>query len=440
MSARAINISREDVGNEKPFIGNARPISVTDQDMNRFHSLINAPLKGLYKGALDIAKILPLSAQGPNIIPYLLTGKSIWPKKAHQAFEKGIQKGEEYLEEALPTRPEVAESILERFGKIAPYALGGPETLLAKGLRSGLSALAGQATEELGGGPLEQGIAEVVPFGLPSLARKIIPKSAEQKAIVSLGRQHGLTEEQLAPLMPETQKRRTFGKFAHAGEGAQESVKETHKGVQQIYQFLASSPQAKQFLSNRQLHKFAIDMNAIGKKLPHAVRSQLQHDAVDLVQAAMSKGGLSGEELFNFYHDISSRYNIGRSQLELFKNPIRDALKSIDPNLAKDFETVNKMFKKSLQIGRILKPSEYEHLISLGEAYELGASAANLDPQRLTKLLGFVGFRKLSEKMLTSPRLQNLIFKSQIAVKQNQLPLLKKIGEELQKEFEDHSE
>jgi hypothetical protein len=50
-------------------------------------------------------------------------------------------------------------------------------------------------------------------------------------------------------------------------------------------------------------------------------------------------------------------------------------------------------------------------------------------------MLGFVGFRKLSEKMLTSPRLQNLIKKSQIAIEKNNLPLLEKAGNTILNEF-----
>ena len=442
MSARAIDFSSDvQRGQEQTSIGSARPISLNEKDINRFRSLISAPVKGMYKGAIDIGRMLPILLQGPNLVPYLLTGHSVLPKDIEKKYKQGLQKGEEFIEQTLPTRPEFLESALERGGKLLPAGLaavatGGSSLLPQLGL-AGAAGLAGQTVEEFGGGPFLQSLAEVAPYAGPSLARKIVASSAEQKKILDLGRSKGLTEEQLAPLMPETAKKRFFGKFAHTSESTKDTLKTTRQGVQNIYDIIETGPDAKKILPQQHFQKFASDMSAIGRKMPYNIRAQLKNDAEDFVKSVMAKGGATGEELMNFYHDISSRYNLGRTQLELFKGPIKDALKIIDPKMAHDFETVNRMYAKSLEIGRILKPSQYEQLISLGEAYELGAAAANLDAGRLRKILGFLGFRKLSEKMLTSPRLQNLIKKSQIAIEQNNLPLLKKAGDQILNEFKE---
>lgn len=439
MSARPIDFSYEP--DEERKVGNARPISFDEKDISRFRSIISAPIKGLIKGGIDVAKFIPklVNFHPGQIIPYAISKKSLLPKQIEEPIQQGLEKAEQFSEEMLPTRPEFLESGLERGGKLAGPVLVGAATggggLLPGLISSAIGGFAGQGIEEAGGGPLLQALGEISPFAAPSLARKIIPASAEQAKFLAFGRGKGLSEEQLAPLMPESAKKRFFGKLASSNENTQDILKGTREGLQNIFQSVERSPQAKQFLSQKELNKFAIDMNALGKKMPFNIRSQLKNDAKDLVNAAKQKGGVSGEELMNFYHDISSRYNLGRSQLELFKNPIRSALKSINPEMASDFDTVNKMYQKSIQIGRILKPSQYEQLISLGEAYETGAAIGGLDPGRLIKILGMVGFRKFSEKMLTSPRLQNLIKKTQVAIEKNKLPLIKELGEQILREY-----
>lgn len=429
MTARSLDIPLDEP--RKDFKGSARPIEVSDKDISRFRSIVSAPIKGMAKSVVGLGKLALDFFGDPNRIFRSVT-------------DPVIRGAEEKIEERIPTQPEYLEKSLERGGGLVlPAVLAaatGGGSILGAGASSLAGGFAGQAVEEAGGGPILQGLAEIGPSALPRLARKIIPSSADQARILGMGRKFGMTEEQLAPLMPEAAKRRFFGKFAYSGEGAQEALQGTKKGIQNIYQALETGPQAQQLLSPQATNQFIQDVNNLAKRMPHNIRSQLKQDAADLVSSARQKGGFVPEDLMNFYHDVSSRYNLGRPQLELFKGPIKDAIRSVDPHLASDFETVNRMYQKSIQIGRVLRPSEYEHLISLGEAYELGASVAKLDPGRLTRLLGVVGFRKFSEKMLTSPRLQNMIKKTQDAVIKNQLPIIKRMGELIQEEFREDQE
>jgi hypothetical protein len=425
MTARSIPISQKTSTNS--FQGTARPIEIQEKDISRFRSLVSAPIKGLAKGFVGTLRIAEL-LQDPI---KLLIGSGSEPV---------FKKAQEVIEERIPTQGEFAEKGLERAGEMVMPALLSGAPLLGSIGRSLVGGFGAQAVEEAGGGALAQAVPELAAFAAPSAARRIVPSGKDQERILELGRRHLMTEEQLAPLMPEARKRRFFGRFAYGGEGTQERMHETAAGIGNIYQTLSSSPNAQQALSPSSLQRFANSMRTIGRQLPHAIRSQLTHDAMDLVRAAQQRGGVTGDELMNFYHDINSRYNLGRKQLQLFKNPIREALHSLNPDLADDFETINRMYQKSMQIGRVLRPSEYEELISLGEAYEVAASAATLEPGRLIRVLGVVGFRKFSEKMLTSPRLQNLLRKSQEAILQNNLPIIKKTGEMIKNIIEEDNE
>lgn len=426
MTARSIPFSGAKESNETTIQGTARPLQLSNKDISRFRSIVTAPLKGIAKSSLGLGKLA-----------YILSDPSGKLKKyAEPLFEKAQEK----IEERMPTHPEALEKGLERAGGIAGgLMLTGGAALPSIG-RGLLGGAAGQAIEEIGGGPISQAAGEIAASSLPSLARRIIPSSVDQARILETGRRYGMTEEQLAPLMPEVKKRRFFGKYAFAGEETGEKLKETGKGISNIYDVLESSPKAQRVISPQATHDFVTEIDRLSMRMPHNIRSQLKNDAMDLVRQAQRKGGFTGQDLMNFYHDISSRYNLGRQQLELFKDPVKKAIGSIDPELGKDFETVNRMFQKKSQIGRILKPSEYEHLISLGEAYELGASVGNLDVGRLGRLLGMVGFRKFSEKMLTSPRFQNIIEKTQNALMKNDINALGKLGSLIYDELEEYEE
>lgn len=410
MSARAINLP------ENPSItpmepSGARKIQLQDKDISSFRSLISAPLKGLLKELPSISKMA-------DPISWLM------PKSSLEEFY------EKQVEEILPTKEEFAEKSLERFGKALPYgALGGIPGIVG----AGASALAGQTAEELGASSLAQTAIEMAALSAPSLSRKIIPSNAQQKSILELGRKFGMSEEQLAPLMPDAKKIRAFGKFASTGEGTVKKLKETKTGVSNIYDTLSASPEAKKFLDQKNLHQFSHEMNALGKKMPHAVRSQLKNDAADLVSSSLQKGGVSGEDLMNFYKDVSSRYNVGRSELELFKGPIKKAISSLDPELGKNFETVNQMWAKQSKIASKLKPGQFEKLINLGEAAAIATSLATGNPSIAIKVLGLSAYRNLSRELLINPRLQNLLKQSQHAIEKNKIPLLKKTGEEFLK-------
>lgn len=422
MSARSIDFSEMDESSVEEFKGTARPIQLEEKDISRFRSLVSAPLKGLLKELPSVAKMH--DPVGSALSMFL-------PKTSQEQFY------EQQVEENLPTQPEFAEKSLERFGKAIPYAATAGIGGLA---RAGIGALAGQAAEEIGGGPIAQTIAEIIPSGLPVLGRKIIPSSKQQQQILDLGRKAGLSEKQLAPMMPEDLKRRFFGKTASVGEKAKEKLADMRRGGSQVYQFVKGDVTAKNFLSPNETQRFSVDMNKLGQDMPHAVRSQLKNDALDLVQSARQKGGISGEDLINFYKDVSSRYNLGRTQLELFKGPIKKAIHSIDPVLGKNFDTANEIWKRQAKISKTLTPGEYEGLIDLGKTFATGVAAATGDVPTLVKLLGYTGYRKLSTAMLTSPRLQNLTKQAQNALEKNNVQALKKIGSLIEEELKEEED
>ena len=402
---------------EKPKTLSPRSLSFEKEDVSRFRSLMSAMPKGIINQYLDIAK----GIRG-------LVGLEERPEAT---------KTREFVEEHLKTRPEFAEKALERTGGLLAIPGGGGFGTI---VRAGLGGLGGQAVEEAGGGPIAQTAAEIIPFGIPKFGRKIIPSSKEQKAVLDLGRKYGLSEKQLAPLMPENAKRKVFGKIATKGETTTEALKETKRGISDIYKALQQYPGTQNVLPMQDFHHFAQEMNKIGMSMPHALRTQLKHDAADLLNAAQKRGGITGDELMNFFHDISSRYNLGKETLQRFKGPVMEALKKISPEAGADFEIANKMYARYAKMAKTLAPAEYEGLLDLGKSYATAAAVAAGDVSTIGKIMGYATMRKFAKAMVTNPRLQNINKQIEEAIKKHNVPMIGKLGNLLLYEAEKYRE
>lgn len=360
-----------------------RKIEFKPREVSRLRSLLSAFPKGAATEILDVARGIR-SVVGLEERP---EGK----------------KARKFLEENLPTQPEFIEKGLERAGRIAPYTLIPGGGGLVGGLgRSALAGFAGQTAEELGAGELGQTITEIAALGAPGLGRKIIPTRGQEK-LINFARKTGMTDKEIAPLLPNQKKKSFFGKMASKGEKTQKSMQETRQAISRAYDFVKESPAASAELSPTAMEKFLRDSSKIAKEMPFEIRKQISQDAMDLLEQ-----GPSGSNLINFYQDISSRYKLGREQLERLKKPIIEALESISPELGDDFKLTNEMYKRGLAMRKALKPKAMEDLLQMGEAgvFAHGFLSGRMDI--LVKILGIEGARKLSAQMLSNPRLQNI--------------------------------
>jgi hypothetical protein len=391
----------------EPLTG--RKIELSKSEVSRLRSLLSAFPKGVIKG------------EG---------GESLLPKVGGVPH----QLGERVTEHFLPTHNELPENILERSGKILRSTIGGGGSMFGSAVRALVGGIAGQLTEEAGGGQGIQAAAEIASQGLPALGRKIIPTKAQEK-IVNFARKAGMREEQIAPLLSGDKKRAFFGKVASKGEKTQKALKESKQGISDAYEFVKGSPEASQSLTRESGEKFLRDSADIAKEIPFEIRKQLHQDALDLVQ-----DGFSGKNLINWYQDISSRYKLGREHLERLKKPVTEALDSISPELAEDFKLTNELFKKRLAIGKTLKPSMASELMDLGELGKLAHDTMNMSMKGLTQLLGVSGARRLAREMLINPRLQNISKQMAKATNERKFTIALQLADYVKKKYgEDQS-
>lgn len=387
-----------------------RPIELSTKEVSRMRSLLSALPKGLIKGGRE-----------SSFFPY--TG----------AIPKDLAK--RVLEHVLPTQDKFAENALERTGEILPQVLATKASsgFLGSVGRSLAAGAIGEGVKEAGGGELAQTAGEAAGFGLPGLGRKIIPTKSQQK-LVNYARKAGMSEKQIAPLLPEKGKRSFFGKVASKGTKTQEALFDTKQGIGNAYEFVKNSPEASRHLNAQQAQDFTSKVDTISRSMPSEIRKQIVDDYQDLL-----RDGLSGKNLVNFYQDISSRYKVGREHLERFKQPIREALEDISPTLSEDFQLTNELFKKRLAIGKTLKPGISSELMDLGELGKLANDVMNLSVKGLSQLMGIAGARRFAREILINPRLQNITRQMAKAANENKIPIVLELARYIKKKYSDDS-
>jgi hypothetical protein len=208
-----------------------RKIQFSEPQISKLKSIGNAFAKGLLKGGHQISPIL--------------RGSPITPK---------LQ--ENILNQFLPSREEFTEKAVERGGKLIPSAIfpGGSAAGVGRAL---LGGVLGQTAEALGGGELAQALSEGAAFGLPSFGRKIVAAKGQEK-LVNYARKAGLSEKEIAPMIPGEKKKAFFGKIAHKGTKTQKALWDSKQAVGRAYDFVKSNPEAQKSLTPQNANKFLI--------------------------------------------------------------------------------------------------------------------------------------------------------------------------------------
>jgi hypothetical protein len=389
-------------------------IADQEQGVSRGKSLINAPVKGLIKGARDFAALNPFGNTG--FTP-----------------EEGVNR---ILEQILPTQEKGAEKFLERAGRLAPAAIGGPETLLAKGARTAIGAWLGQLAEEAGAPEWVQNLSELAAFMAPKLAKGLTAKKSQVEAVNFL-REKGLTDREITPLIQSEKKLRTLGKVAQKGAKTEKVLKDVGQKLGESYEAVKEGYKSlkQPYLRASKAVKFDDALQSSLEKINPRFTRLIEKDLESL-----RNNGVSGESLINFYQDINATVKGqegGKAVLGILKKPILEGLKELDPRLEKDFTKLNQFYSKKAQISKALKPGMIDKFISKGKAYATIAALATMNPFALKGLAAEKTISLLSRELLINPRLQNLSNQMLKSISQNKtthaIKLLKSFKHELNK-------
>jgi len=341
---------------------------------------------------------------------FLKAGLSVFGGEAPVTDEFGIPVGlaeqRAELEEMIPLQETPLTGFLERVGELAVPVPGAP---LA---RVPLAAGLGQTAEELGFGETGQALAEIVGFIAPS--PKAFLGKAKPGGVIEEGRRLGLTEAEIGPLTPGEIQKKFFGKVAAKGRSVQDRLQSTREGIGRAFSAIEESEGAQKLLGRADTDRMLEQMSKVLAKAPNKDRALIAADFQDLVNQP-----ITGSSIINFWQDLNSTIGPKNSRVALLKGPMQEALNAIDPLLAKDFESANKLFAKWADINTVLQPKALDNFIKQGEVFAFLGGVGTGNFGLIADAAGTVAARQLVAEMLINPRFKGLASKMMTAIDAN---------------------
>lgn len=388
---------------------------------SNLRSLLSAPIKGVAKALGKFGSFAaPLVLEDEPFeerVKILEAGK-----KEREKFEQGT------LENLLPTKERFAEQALERGGEILPTSLR-PGAWIEGGIRALLAGFVGEGIKKAGGGSIAQAVGEIGALGAPRLGKSISPIKS-QKSIVDFARKHGLSEEEITPLIQSPKKLAFFGKMAKKGGKTEDALQKSLDARKRIYSQLETSPAAQSAISPEISSDFLNETAMLMHKLPSSLREKAFPDYMDLLKKLKS-GEAKTADFMNLWGDLNYEISHGSKGLGILKDPIEKVFKKSSPGFSEDFELTRDLYKRFYPVAKKLKPTVSEELLDAGEVGGLLYAVAKGKLGLLTEILGVESARRLSREMLINPRLQNLHLQMVNALNANKFSVAKEIADKM---------
>jgi len=374
-------------------------------------------IKGGIEGLGRLGRIMGPLQDFPDITE---EGEIIKPRSTEEQLEEQTKN----LDVLLPTDEGAVQKGIRRGLRETPTALAFPGASTSTIGRSLAAGGAGQLAEELGAPEWVQTAAEFTAFMGPDLTKKLI-SSGSNKEIIKEARKMGLTDEEITPLIQSDFKQKWLSKITPKRGATERVLGKTKESLGTAYKNLSKLPGAKNEISELNNGKLINSLKEKIALMPRKVQAKVNKDFQDLLG-----NKITGESLMNFYSDVNHSLGGKTKQLSLLKGPIKDAIKTLSPDLAKDFDTVNLLYSKYSKIAGKLKPSLTSDIVSGVETLAAGgalASAVMGNPYFLGPIATKISFGKLSQQMLTNPRLQQITTKLVQGINQNKWYIVKNL-------------
>lgn len=333
-------------------------------------------------------------------------------------------------------------------GALSPGSLG---TTALSALGAGTAgALGGEEGAQLGGAIALPAIVEAV-----NLIRtgKLKPSNSELKKLYEFGKQYGMTEAELAPILQSKGKQAFLGSMAERTERAGAKIKSSKDAFGVIYDDLLARGSQVPRATAKQTSELGYAFQKVSNDLKKSKLASSDKKAViseiDGFIDNIRHNGIGADELLATWKDIGQSINwknskIGKKDLNSLKGPINRLLHDMDPQLASDFAKTNAMYSKLQETAKKVTPNQVTKILSAGKAGDLivgmvsmaaGGPAIGIGTYLSKRGLGY-----LATEMLTNPRFNNSINKIISVASKGTKGAVRQAGKMLQKEFDQHPE
>lgn len=446
------------------------PAQSLPENLPWYQSIPNAIGKAALTGIEGFGKLFgPLPEDNAQLLQeYLLQNDGGSNQNQGGSFSDFVAQNQapslgDFLNQQLPTNEGFFENTIARAGNILPFLLtGGVGGAAAAETKAAGSALAEGATLTSGAlkdvllqrakdilGPVGrslaggaggagaeayglpewvQGLAEIPGQIGPSFSARLQPNNSQAK-IVSEARKLGLSDKEITPLVQNATKANVLGLFSEKRLKTPATLKNSYDAVNRTYNSLSSRPEAKSSLNDFQFQRLGNDIQEKLKDMPAGVREIITTDLQDLLNSDKS-----GNSIINFYRDINhyiSNPDLKASQLGLLKGPITTALSQLSPDLARDFNTTNKLYAGYKNIASKLSPTASSDMLQAGKVGLLMHGVATGNFPEIASIIGAQAATMMSSELLLNPRFQNYSQQLINALNKNQVSVQKKVLESM---------
>ena len=344
--------------------------------------------------------------------------------------ETSLEEQTETLNKLIPTDEGYAQKSLRRGLQEAPSVMASPFGSAIQTLpRAIVAGFLGEGAEELDAPEWAQTALELTAYMGPDITKKLLA-SGSNKGIIEAGRKLGMSDEALTPLLQSEFKQKWLSKLAPKRGQTQKALRGTQKALGESYEILKKSPNATLEISEKVNGRLINELKSHLSDMPRDVQSKISKDLSDLLN-----NKITPNSLMNFYKDVSHSFSENTKQLSLLKEPIKKAIQTVSPELAKDFELVNNLYSKYSTIAGRLKPTLTSDIVRAAELLGITGSVLTGNYPTLTFILGEKAGKKLAQQMLINPRFQQLSKKMIVAMNENKFALAKKVIGELNGEI-----
>lgn len=297
------------------------------------------------------------------------------------------------------------------------------------------SGIAGQSLREAGAPEWAASTTEIGGSLLPSvISGRVAPRNARDATFVNNARNFGFNEREIAPLIQGNTKIATLKPLARKGSRTQQVFEDIQRGAGQIFDQIHQMPGAQNPISRATATRLETSLSGIRNNLSNTLQaSPDKQAALTFIDGAINEirnnPNISASTMMNFWSDINGAVNWnvirgGKKQLARLKEPLADALNSVSPQIAQNFENVNELYSRYKNISNKLKPDLVDGLLNKGEiasAVPAGLALIYGNPQPLIGLAGEAATRILAREMLINPYFQNLANKLVINFNQSSI-------------------
>lgn len=385
------------------------------EDYEELGEYIKSGVKGTLEGVQRLGRMM-----SPEID---LQGRS--EKEIRDQFSQQI-------ENLIPQKRE--ENYLQRGMRRglqqAPSMMAFPGSGLSMLPKSIAAGFIGEGAKDLGFPEWAQAAAEITAFLGPDLSKKLLEKGSN-KEIIQAAKEFGLSDEQIAPLIQSEFKQKWLSKLAPKRGKTQKVLSETQKGLGEGYESLKSISGAAEEITPKLKNKLLNDFAQVAEDIPSGVREKVAQDFIDLV-----KKPITAKSLMNLHKDINKSLGPRTKELSRFKEPLRNALHEISPEIGEKFDKINGLYSRYSDIAGKLKPNIVSDLITSAEAIGFIGSAVIGDYATFGKLLAEQGLRNSARELLLNPRVNQLGEKFLSSLNQSKWGLASKIAAQIKEELQ----